>query len=608
MDKRALIFIGLLTATFFFFNYWFSPPPAKTPPAPIVEKVEEKKTTSLPALQETDKETFYVLENGYQQLVFSNRGGALSEINLPFHSESAPDSVVKPIEIDRILAETSPQHDHFPARSYLKVVNNSLESFDKGNVGGYYPLLRRLENRASYYSTQILLEEKPPFYTLKRFEKNLIEFESIQTDRKITKTYSFPENSTLAPYCFDLSIRIEGDGRGLFLSTGVPEVELISGSASPTLKYRITRNGKAYVEKVDPPKNPIRVTSIRPDWICNSNGFFGIIIDPLSEINAGYRINPILGIDDPSRLSLIDPGYRLYPPEKYPGYEFLLPLSESKNALKFRVFAGPLEDDILKRIDATYSDPRTNYNPDYTSTQSFHGWFSFISEPFAKFLFFLMKIFYKVTSSWGFSIILLTLALKIMLYPLHGWSIRSTLKLQEISPKAAAIQEKYKKDPKRAQMEVMQLYRDNKVNPFSGCLPILIQMPFLIGMFDLLKSTFELRGASFIPGWIDNLASPDVLFSWKYPIPFIGTSFHLLPIILGVVMFFQQRFSSSAGKQTLTDQQRQQRAMGNIMTLVFTVLFYNFPSGLNLYWLFSMIFGMLQQWLMMQKLVKKKTA
>ena len=191
-----------------------------------------------------------------------------------------------------------------------------------------------------------------------------------------------------------------------------------------------------------------------------------------------------------------------------------------------------------------------------------------------------------------------------MLYPLNAWSFKSMKRMQQLAPEITLIQEKYKKDPKKSQIEIMNLYRERKVNPFTGCLPLLIQMPFLIGMFDLLKSTFALRGASFIPGWIDNLTAPDVLFSWSYPIPFVGTEFHLLPFILGAVMFFQQRMSASAPKdpKAMTDQQRQQKAMGNIMVVVFTIMFYHFPSGLNIYWLSSMLLGMLQQWYTNKKL------
>jgi len=172
-------------------------------------------------------------------------------------------------------------------------------------------------------------------------------------------------------------------------------------------------------------------------------------------------------------------------------------------------------------------------------------------------------------------------------------------RMQKLSPQIQAIQKKYKKDAKRAQMEIMTLYREKKVNPFMGCVPILIQLPFLLAMFDLLKSSFQLRGASFIPGWIDNLTAPDVLFSWQTPIFFFGTQFHLLPFLLGGVMFLQQKISTAGAPKDpnkMNDQQRQQKAMGTIMTVVFTVMFYNFPSGLNIYWFSSMLLGVFQQW------------
>ena len=123
-------------------------------------------------------------------------------------------------------------------------------------------------------------------------------------------------------------------------------------------------------------------------------------------------------------------------------------------------------------------------------------------------------------------------------------------------------------------------------------------------MFDLLKSVFELRGASFIPGWIDNLTAPDVVFSWNYPLFFFGTSLHLLPVLLGGVMFLQQKLSSPLPKsdKALTDQQKQQKLMGNIMVIVFTVMFYHFPSGLNIYWLSSMGLGIVQQWMTNKKM------
>ncbi len=631
MDRRSLIFIIALMIALFFVNQWFSP--GKKSPQPIqpqkpIERIEDEfaaplNALSTPAFPHSSKEEeYFVLQNEYQQIVFSNIGGSIAEINLPFQSKQNLKSFVRPIHLDRVFLEEYTLNDHFPAFPYYINDGSGVKKVDQPKLGGFYPLLRRTlfntlretvipHSPIKHYALKITSdspEQGNKLYTLKRLEKDLIEFELTDSDRKINKIFRFPKEQSDAPYCLEVSIKIDGDARGLWLTSGVPEVELISDSPAPGLTYRIMKNNqKASIEQISLPKECLTSTSIYPDWVCTSNGFFALLVDPLSDIPAGYRACRVPGTEDPTRLTVVDPDYRLYPAEKYPGYEFQLPMRAQTTQLRY--YAGPLEGDILKRVDQTYSDPTTGYNPNYIGALSFHGWFTFISEPFAKFLFILMNFFYMVTSSWGISIILLTLALRVMLYPLNAWSIKSTMKMQEIAPKVAVIQEKYKKDPKRAQQEVMKLYREKGVNPLSGCFPLLIQLPFLIGMFDLLKSTFELRGASFIPGWIDNLTAPDVLFSWNFPIIFFGTDFHLLPFLLGAVMWAQQRFSASIpkDKRLMTDQQKQQKMMGNIMTIVFTVMFYHFPSGLNIYWLSSMALGILQQWLMSKRRLRNKT-
>lgn len=627
MDRRTLFFVLALTLALFGVNLYFEGEKQESHRQWQAQqqeiKAQQKKleaeksekpqqTFETPASSTTQKseEKFYVIETPYQQLVFSNYGGALAEINLPFKSDTNTQSVVKEIEFDRDIAKTDSFNAHFPSHPYY--TSDSKEQQPAGQVGGYYPLLRReliqkdpknsVKVSPKYYSLNIV-SEYPELaelaYEVKEFDQNKIVFEATQPHRRISKTFSIePQEGRQAPYVLNLKIKIEGDSRGLWLTSGVPEVEWVSGGPAPALKYRMTRNQKVDVENIELPQDALTVTSVYPDWLCNSNGFLGLILDPIIKTDPGYRVQKISGAAVPSRLVELDSTYDRFKAEDMPGYMAMLPLKTSGGEMNFRVFAGPFSDTILKKVDATYSDPITGYNPDYIACQSFHGWFAFISEPFAKFLFILMKFFYQLTHSWAFSIILLTVALRIMMYPLNAWSSKSMVKMQQIGPEVASIQEKYKKNPKQAQLEIMNLYRERGVNPASGCLPMLIQMPFLIGMFDLLKSTFELRGASFIPGWIDDLAAPDVLFTWQTPIFFIGNQFHLLPIILGLVMFLQQRFMSPLPKDTnqLTDQQRQQRAMGTIMSVVFTLMFYNFPSGLNLYWLSSMLLGILQQW------------
>ena len=407
-----------------------------------------------------------------------------------------------------------------------------------------------------------------------------------------SKPSRFPEERN-GPYCLELSVQIEGDAQGLWISSGVPEVEMISGSFSPLLRYQVMRGQESDVETIDlSDKNPMTlVTSLSPHWISNSNGFLGVILDPLTEIGQGYRAIKIPGNDVPTRLSVIDQAYHPYPAEKFAGFSTYLPLKSGNQTI--RIFAGPFDDSLLKELDELYEDPLTGYNPEFSNAQSIQGWFSFISQPFSQFLYLLLRLFYAISHSWGFSIILLTIALRLMMYPLNNWSLKSTIRMQEIAPKVKAIQDRYKKDPKKGQMEVMNFYREQGINPFSGCLPMLLQMPFLIGMFYLLKSTFQLRGASFIPGWIDNLAAPDVLFSWDYPIILIGNEFHLLPIILGATMFWQQKMTSKLPKDAkdLSESQKQQKMMGNMMSIVFTVMFYGFPSGLNIYFISSTLLG-----------------
>lgn len=559
---------------------------------------------------------FFVLENEYQQLVFSNYGGALTEINLPFQSKSNNASVVKETEIDRELTSKLPSNSKYPDYNFFtpasSPTNLNFEKHTQETLGGYYPLLRRNLITSSsatsitvpprFYALNIISdypEVAELIYDVTYFDHKKIVFEAKQNHRRITKTFSLPEDSETSPYVIDLTIQIEGDSRGLWITSGIPEAELVSGSPAPYLSYRVMHNQKGELEKVSLPKNETSVSSVTPEWLSNSNGFFSVIIDPLSDIKTGFKANKVPGTIVPSRLSEMDQTNYKFKKNELPGYEFLLPLPSNNQPVSFRIYAGPLDSDILKLVDRTYTDSISGYNPEYIQAQTYHGFFAFISEPFAKILFIIMKFFFELTHSWAFAIILLTVVLRVMLYPLNAWSFKSMKKMQLISPEISKIQAKHKKDPKKAQLEIMDLYRKRGVNPFSGCLPILIQMPFLVGMFDLLKSTFALRGASFIPGWIDNLTAPDVLFSWKMPIFFIGNEFHLLPILLGLVMYLQQKISSSApkDKSLMTDQQKQQRFMGNIMVVVFTIMFYKFPSGLNIYWLSSMLLGILQQWL-----------
>lgn len=564
--------------------------------------------------QESYQAKHYVLENETLQLVFSDVGAALSEINLPIHHENSM-SVVNEIALDREIQQDSPQNAQFPLVPYW--LPGKQESQRASQPGGYYPLLRRSllhhgerHPIAPQFLSCNVVSEYPELaelvYQVVEFTHEKIVFQAIQPNRKITKTYRLIQD---APYLFELTVYIEGDRRGLWLGSGIPEVEMMSNTSSPEIQYYTTRKGKGGLEKISLPKANAALSSTTTslDWMMNSNGYLGLLIQPINEIETGYRATAIPGTVVPSRLSLLYPDQKEYAPEKHPGYEVYLPLAARNGPQTFVIYAGPFEEGTLK-IAGRAVEKEVGTNPHYTAARSFHGWFSFISKPFARVLFVVMQFFHYLTHSWGISIILLTVFLRLLLYPLNSWSIRSMRRMQKLSPRVQAIQKKYEKDAKRAQIEIMTLYREEKVNPFMGCIPLLIQLPFLIAMFDLLKSSFQLRGDSFIPGWINDLTAPDELFCWGTSIFFFGSCFHLLPFLLGGVMFLQQRLAGGKSVPTaqMTDQQRQQRAMGTMMTVVFTVMFYHFPSGLNIYWLSSSALAILQQWMTTRILDKKE--
>ncbi len=573
----------------------------------------EKEPQNFPTPQ------YYVIENGYQQLVFSTENGSLIEINLPFHSAANPKSLVRPTAFDNAITQTSSKNALFP-------LHNSLKNAQQ-KIGGYYPLLRRslmsddadetiiAQVLPQFEALQILRQQggkygiDPIFYRMTSHTREKISFIGVdQKGREITKSYSFPQDIDSYPYCIDLDISIQGGSLNqgeMALTTGVPEIEWMSGANGASLGMCLTKNGSPSLERIDLPKEPYLSQSQKPNWIFNSNGFFAFIIKPLSSTFKGVSFEKAPGSDAPSRLVELDEN-RSKTEEDLPGYQAALIMNNNRNHT-IRFYAGPLDETALSAIDSA-STKEFGSSFEYSQALTYQGWFTFISEPFARLLYFFMKQFHRFVGSWGLSIVFATIILRVLLYPLNSWSMKSMKKMQEVSPLAQALQEKYKKDPTKLQKEMLALYKEKGVNPFSGCLPLLIQMPFLIGMFDLLKSSFALRGAPFIPGWINDLSAPDVLFTFPIHLPILGQEMHLLPILLGFIMWIQQAMSSTLPKnpEDWTDQQKQQKSMGLIMTLVMTIMFYNFPSGLNIYWTSSILLGIAQQWWMGRGIAHKK--
>jgi len=192
-----------------------------------------------------------------------------------------------------------------------------------------------------------------------------------------------------------------------------------------------------------------------------------------------------------------------------------------------------------------------------------------------------LKWLHQYIGNWGWSIVALTILINLAMFPLRQKSVSSMRKMQEIQPQLKAIQDRYSHlkmtDPARGKMneEVMALYKEKGVNPASGCVPMLLTMPFLFAFYSMLSQAIEIRGADFF-GWIVDLSRPDPLY--------------ITPILMGATMFWQQKITPTSADPV------QQRVM-MIMPLMFTFMFLSYPSGLVIYWTISNLWAIGQQYL-----------
>lgn len=239
-------------------------------------------------------------------------------------------------------------------------------------------------------------------------------------------------------------------------------------------------------------------------------------------------------------------------------------------ALDTRLYAGPQESAVLESIT-----PGLELVKDY-------GWLTIVAKP----IFWLMTQIHKVIGNWGWTIIVLTIMIKLLFFPLTAASYRSMGKMKLVTPKMTSIRERFKGDPQKMNQAMMELYKTEKINPLGGCLPIVVQIPVFIALYWVLLASVEMRNAPWL-GWIHDLASPD--------------PFYILPVLMAVSMFIQTKLNPTPPDPV-------QAKVMMFMPIVFSVMFFFFPSGLVLYWVVNNVFSIAQQWVITKKLEQGKTA
>ncbi len=316
-------------------------------------------------------------------------------------------------------------------------------------------------------------------------------------------------------------------------------------------------------------------------WAGLSNQYFGTFIIPDPALQATYRLEnpepktpPDIFVTAPTETAVLT----------IPN--FPLP-SQKTQTHSFRIYVGPKDDTLLKQITA----PNKSEQPINLSKVIDFGFFG----PVAWAMLWLVKMLHNVFGNYGISIIILTALVKVISFPLTRKAHVSMKKMQQLQPQLLELKEKYRDDPQKLNKATMRIYKENGVNPLSGCIPWLPQIPIFWALFALLGTAVEFRGAPFL-FWINDLSAPDVLVELPFTIPLILLeidAIRFLPILNGLTSWLQQKFVG--GMSATPPTSNMQTKIMQFLPLIFVFMFYNWASGFVLYWLCNNVFTVAQQ-------------
>jgi len=380
---------------------------------------------------------------------------------------------------------------------------------------------------------------------------------------RITRQYHFVADS----YLIDLSVSVENLGDPW---ENAPTLSLISLPLSAGGGSRYTFQGPSLL--VNNELEEVKFKKIKGeekfpgpiDWVAYTGQYFIMALLPVNLTPNHAQLEALDAATQMVGVTLIGPKIALQP--------------GVQQQFNYKLYLGPKEVNTLKAAD-----------PRLAKAVNF-GWFDIIAQP----LLVCLKFFNRYLHNYGYAIILLTLLIKLLFWPLTHKSYVSMKAMKKLQPKMQKIREKYKDDKEKMNQEVMQMYRTHKVNPIGGCLPMVLQIPVFFALYRLLYSSIAIRHAPFL-WWINDLAAPD-RFPIGVQIPYLGNGLPILTVLMGVSMFAQQKMSPTGGDPKM-------EKMMMMMPVVFTVFFVNFPSGLVLYWLVNNILSVGQQYY-----INKKTA
>ena len=498
------------------------------PQPPITPEVErgELKKEILPTKRETEKEI--LVETPLYKAVFSNVGPTIKSFKLKnYQMTSDPDS--PPVDMIDMKKSLIP---------FLQL------DFDQGpntgNKGDVYHVKETSLN---------LNPESPP--------RDLVFSATTPNGVTINQTFRIYPDRFPIDITVDLSNNATND---------------IEGNLKATLRNYPPKDKKSYYSFIglalllNDELETIAVKKIEEDqifsgrigWVAYENDYFISAIIPDEQKTASFQGRYLSS-------GLLEAVY-ISPLTVIPAQRGL--------SVPFTIYLGPRDLSYLKPLQKKL-ELAINF-----------GWTDIIAKP----LLYALLFFHKYVKNYGVAIILLTILIKMLFWPLTHKSYKSMKEMQKLQPLMAKIREKYKNNKEQMNKELMGLYKTYKVNPMGGCLPMLIQMPVFFALFRILGSSTELRHAPFFL-WINDLSAPDRLFHFSFQIPFMSPPYGIpiLTLLMGASMFLQQKMTPTPGDPS-------QAKIMMFLPIIFTFMFINFPSGLVLYWLTNNILSIGQQY------------
>lgn len=583
MDRNttiAFVLIGAILIIWLFIN---------TP-----EQTKETKTSTDTTSVVTGKE----VEKSKEDINKENEKNLIKEQSEEtslgvFDTESTDSGRIVTVETDLAIYELSTRGGNFH-KVFLKKFNNWYSAGVNGE-GNDYQTSVQLINHAignayniSFISSEgkaintgmlNFLTEPQSKYVLKGKDTLQINFRmEIDGKRAIVKKYTFGA----ATYVVGNEITFTGfngiitdNTYDISWESGIRFVEENSvneaGFSSADIYYG---DEKVVIDSPGDGEKIKRDFNGRVDWLAIRNKYFAAIMIPSdpNQIEGAY----IEGQTFPTKTLGLKEIYNV---------RLVVPFKNSEvETRKFNLYIGPVDYNLLSEIGSNL-----------TALVDFGTFFGlkFVVRPIAEYLLLpLFKFLNLFIPNYGIVIIIFSLIIKIVLYPLTRKSFQSMKKMQLLQPKITEIKEKFKDDPQKMNKETMKLYQTYGINPAGGCFPILLQMPIFIALWGLFQAAIELRQQPFI-FWIKDLSVPDVIYDLGFKFPLFGIQeISGLALLMGITTFFQQKMSIKDPKQ---------QALIYMMPIMLTILFMTFPSGLNLYYFMFNVFSIAQQYYINQK-------